>query len=148
MSWTFREATDHRLLRSLPKKKIGPIHQKPALKTNSASVRSGPSTPEPPCFSRAPATQRQEGHVPACSMLSEMRGSLGASVVWDETHSCSRLLACFLSPPVCCSPAARDYFPIYTARKESWDYGQTDAQFLNECKNNTDTQMTIYCMHI
>lgn len=88
-----------------------------------------------------------EGQVPPCSTMPEI-SSLGASVVWDEMHSCSRLLACFLSPPVCCSPAAQDYFPIYTARREGWNHSQTDATFLNECKSNTDTQMSMLYVYL
>lgn len=126
--------------RNILDRSIKGLHLKQIVK----SMRTGPSTPEPPCQSRAPAVQRWEGQVPPCSTLSEKRGSLGASVVWDKTHSCSRLLACFLSPPVCCSPAAQDLFPIYTARKDGWNHSQADEKFLNDCKSNTDTQMIIF----
>lgn len=82
-----KETSDHRLHRSLPEENFGHIHQSPACKTNSRSVRSVHSNPEPPCL-RSSALQGWKGQLPACSTLSEMRGSLGASVVWDEMCSC------------------------------------------------------------
>lgn len=89
-----KETSDHRLHRSLPEENFGRIHQSPACKTNSQSVRSVHSNPEPPRLGSS-ALQGRKGQLPVCSTRSEMRGSLGASVVWVEMCSCSLPFPCF-----------------------------------------------------